>query len=143
AGLVSIAPIVEGRVALHPESHASAHHLYAAHYLPPPGRRYIPSDRHVIGDLRDSVRREEPRDEDVRFRPIKLFVSAYFGHGRDLEISALLVIEDGGKDARGIEPGKTEPINRPIDSHQSHCLRVPDNSVVFYWLIGHMLSQRR
>src|SRR5262245_27134208 len=110
-GFVSITRVVEGRVALQPESHASTHHLDAAHYLPASGRRHIHADGHVISNLGDPIRRQEPRNEDIRVRPIKLFASDYIGRWRDLEISAFLVIQYGGEDTRGVESRKTEPIN--------------------------------
>jgi hypothetical protein len=66
-------------------------------------------------------------------------VDDLIGYGRNLEISAFLVIQDGGEDAGRVKPRKTKPINRPIHSDKSDCLGVADYSVVFYWLIGHII----
>src|SRR5262245_56805155 len=110
-GFMWITRVVEGWVTLQPESHASAYHLDTAHHLPASRRLCIHADGHVIGDFGDSVRREEPSDEDIRLRPIKLFVRGHIGYRRDLEMSAFLFIQDGGEDARGVKPGITEPID--------------------------------
>src|SRR5215475_11268925 len=108
---MKITRVVERRVALQLESHASANHFDAAHYLPASRRGCFPADGHVISDLGDPIRREEPRNEDIRLRPIKLFVNDSIDSRRNLEISAFPVIENGGEDARRVEPRKTEPIN--------------------------------
>src|SRR5262245_31055672 len=141
-GFMNLTRIVEGRVTLQLESHTSANRLDTTHYLPASRRSCVPANWHVISNLGDPIRREESCNEDIRIRPIKLFESDSIGLGRNFEISAFLVIEDGGEDARRVKSRITEPLNRPIHSYQSHCLGIADDSVVFYWLIGHIITHR-
>jgi hypothetical protein len=39
-----------------------------------------------------------------------------------------------------IEMGVTKPINGTIHSHQSRCVHVADNAIVFNWSIGHKFT---
>src|SRR5580658_4888440 len=56
---------------------------------------------------------------------------------RDLEAAPFFVIEQGGKDARRIETGETEPIDRPVHADERSGPHVADKAVIFDRLIAH------
>jgi hypothetical protein len=78
--------------------------------------------------------------ENIGVRPIILFGFYAVGYGSDLESASLGVIQNGGEDTRGIEVGKTHPIDRAIHADQGGRAHVPDQAVIFYWLISHPLK---
>jgi hypothetical protein len=109
-GLVLFTGVVEGRGTLHPEAHLAAHHPGPPDDLMVSVPVLGDAHGHVVDDLADTVRREEARYEDVRVGPVELLACGSLCRGRYLEASALLVVEDGGEDARGVEMGGAQPV---------------------------------
>ena len=77
--------------------------------------------------------------EHVGIRQVKLF-TALRGHRADFKISALFIIQDGGKDAGRIEVRQTAPIDGAVDTDQRHGVEVSDDAVIFNRLIRHFDS---
>src|ERR687897_3406175 len=92
---------------------------------------------HVVRNLPDPVRREEPGDKHVGVRPVHLLAGDAVRGWGDLEVSTLSVVEDRCEDTRGVEVRETEPIDRSIYPHQRHAVHVPNDPVVFFRLIYH------
>ncbi len=92
-----ITSVVESGAALQPERHCPPYHLDLAHHLAVFGYGCVAADGHVIGEFGDSVRRKNSRDENIRFRPIELFVSYFVRLRTDPEASASPVIENRAK----------------------------------------------
>src|SRR5262245_34810972 len=61
------------------------------------------SDRHVILDLAHPLVLQEARDEDRGVRPVELLVAQIGACRGNPEATALLIVQDRGKDARRIE----------------------------------------
>jgi hypothetical protein len=99
-GLVPVTGVIEGGRTLHPEGHLSADHLDPPDQLVAPVAVRGAADRHVVRDLRDPFGREEAADEDVGVRPVELLAGNALRSRGYLEAPALLVVEDGGEDAR-------------------------------------------
>jgi hypothetical protein len=83
----------------------------------------------------------KPGYEDVGIGPIILFGFHSLGNGSDLESASLGMIQDSAEHARGVEMGKTEPVDGPVHADQSGRLHVPDQAVIFNRLIGHRQKQ--
>ncbi len=137
--LVGVAGVVESRGTLRPECHAATNHLDAPDQLTLTAARGRPC-RHVVRDLADAVRGEEPGEEDVGVGPIELLVADPIGGRGDAEPTTLLIVEDGREDARGIEARETEPVYRAVHPDQGRCPQVPDDTVVLYRLVRHGVS---
>src|ERR1700722_3208622 len=58
---------------------------------------------HEIDNLPDPFRRQETSKQDIRIRQIQLLGLHLFKHWANLVASTLFVIQQGGKDTRGIE----------------------------------------
>src|SRR5581483_6862140 len=115
-GPVPVSRVVEGGSALHSESHASADGPNPADELMAPMPFPFGTDRHVIGYLADAVKGKETGHQDIGLGPVELLRPddrRWIGR-RDLEASADPVIQNGAEDARGIEAGKAEPIDRAV-----------------------------
>src|SRR5580765_520043 len=92
--------IIKGRTASHAKSQRSPRDFDAPNQLILPGRFAGQAYRHEIYEFSDTVRREKAGDQHVGFRPIELFCPDAFPLWCDLEPASLLVVQDGGKDAR-------------------------------------------
>ncbi len=49
-----------------------------------------------------------------------------------VEASALLVIQDGGEDARRVEGRQAEPVDRPVRADERRRVEIAYDPVVFY-----------
>jgi hypothetical protein len=132
-----ITGIIESRRTFHLEVHLSADHLDPANQLVPSTAVLGGVYRHVVRDLRYPVGREEAADQDVGVRPIELLARDAVRDRGDLEASALLVVEDRRKDARGVEAWQTQPVYRTVHPDQGRAVQVTDDPVVLYRLEGH------
>ena len=52
--------------------------------------------------------------------------------GGQLEVTALLVIQDGSEDARSVEPREAQPVDGPVDPDQRGGVQVAYDPVVLY-----------
>jgi hypothetical protein len=130
---------VEGRPALHGEGHRTTHDLNAPHQPVAPPLAVTDTHRHVVHDLAHAARRQEARDQDVRIGPVVLLG----GHVRDiaradLEVAALLLVEDRREDARRVEMWVAEPVDRSVHPDQGRAVHVADNAVVLNGLVRHI-----
>ena len=57
--------------------------------------------------------------------------------GDQLEASALLVVQDGGEDARGVEPREAEPFYGSVDPDQRSRVQVAYHPVILYREVPH------
>jgi hypothetical protein len=92
---VVISSVVESGAALHPESHGSSNQVY------PSDQAMLMSifsprllNWHEVHDLTHAVRRKEPGDQDIRLRPVQLFMSNSIGNRGDGEVASLFVIQN-------------------------------------------------
>src|SRR5262249_40999729 len=95
------AGVVKGRITHKLERYFTTDDSHPADEHIGRGRRL--AHRHVVLDLADSVSMQESRDEDIRVRPIKLFIAKVAPDRRYAKPPALFCIKDRGKDARGIK----------------------------------------
>ena len=107
----------------------------------PPGETLDPSrqltqrvqpvirQRHGVGDADHAARRREGRLEDVGVGEVAAgdLVGIF---GAQHEATTSLVVEHGREDARRIEVGKTEPVDRAVPADESRRPAVPDRRVV-------------
>src|SRR5262249_32104446 len=52
----------------------------------------------------------------------------------------LFIVENGAENARGVEEGKTQPIDRAVEPHQGRGPHIADEPVVLDWLVRHPFS---
>src|SRR5262249_13121175 len=103
-------------------------------------------DRHEIRDLRDSLRGEKARQEDVRVRQIELFWASIPKPWRNLKPPTLVVIEKDRKDSWGIEVWQGTEIDRTIHADQGYGIKISNYPVIFNglipsgWYIDHAAS---
>ena len=133
--------IVERRFAFHAERHLPARDVDIADDGMLLDRRHRRPDRHEVGDLGDTLGREKAGDENVGIGPVETLRRDPVGSsGADGKMPALLVVQNAGEDAGGIEVGKTEPINRTIHADEGDRPHVPDDAVVLDGLVGQAVS---
>ena len=89
--------------------------------------------RHEVFQLGNSVRQQEARNQDVRGRPIELFVPHAIRVGRNPETAAILVIQKRAENAGESKCQSIEPL-MPTCATGAH---VADDSIIFYRLIRH------
>jgi hypothetical protein len=94
------------------------------------------AEGHVIFDLAHAVVIQEPCDENGGVRPVELHAAEVLAGRGDAEATTLLIVEDGGKDARRIEAGQAELIDGAIHAHQRGRAQVADHSIVLHWLVA-------
>jgi hypothetical protein len=78
----------------------------------------------------DSVGRHEAGDQDGGLRKIQLPAHVIVAVRRDAEMTPFVRVEQGGKDARRVEPRAAEPVRRPVRSDQRPGLQVTDQPMV-------------
>src|SRR5712672_3442453 len=82
---------------------------------------------------------QEPRDQNIRRRPIKLSRFNALRHRHNLEPPALFIIQNRAKHARRIKMRRAIPVDRSIHPHQRRRPHVSDNPVILNRLISHRL----
>jgi hypothetical protein len=91
--------------------------------------------RHTVRNLGHPVRGQKARQEDIGIREIQLFLACVAQPWRNLKPSALLPVEQGGKNGGRVEVGKGHKVDRAIHPHQGDGIEIPDDAVVFNGLI--------
>src|SRR5215210_8352061 len=101
-------------------------------------------DRLEVKGLGKARRREEAGQEHVRIGQVEL-VAVSVLHGSQREIPALLVVEDGAEDTRGVEGGQAQPVYGAVGADERSSVQIPDDTVVLDRQIPHssLLSQHR
>ena len=132
-GLVLGAGVVEGGAALHVKRDAAADDADSPDQFL--RHRAGAADRHVILDLTHAVVVQKARDEDVGVRPVELLVPEIVAGRGNPEAPALLVVQDGGEDARRIEVRQTQPVDGAIHPHQRRRAHVADDAVILDGLV--------
>src|SRR5215203_4492777 len=101
-------------------------------------------DRHEVKGLGKARRREVPGQEHVGIGQVELLAVGVI-HRSQREMSALLVVEDGAEDARGVEGRQAQPIDGAVGTDQRRRVQVPDDTVVLDGQISHLslTSHRR
>src|SRR5580658_7639916 len=126
---VAAAGVVECRPAFHTEGHFASNAAYlASDFVPGDSGGRAAVNGHEVGDLANPVRIQEAGEQHVCFGKVHLAAVRFSGRG-DAKETALLVIQYGGKDAGGIEVGKTTPIDGAVHPHQCHRVQVADNTI--------------
>jgi hypothetical protein len=69
---------------------------------------------HEVGELGDSIGRQEARDQDVGVREVHLLVGHPVVDRGELEAPAALVVEQSGEDARRVEVRVAHPVDRSV-----------------------------
>src|SRR4029077_635345 len=121
--------IIEGRMAPHPKGHRPSRDSDAPNQLILPGRFARQTYRHEIFKFADTVRREKAGEQHVGSRPIELLRPDTILAGRVLEPASLLVVQDGGEDARRIERWDAEPLDGAADADEGRRPHVADDAV--------------
>jgi hypothetical protein len=91
---------------------------------------------HEVQHLRHPLRREKPGQKHVCVRQIKLLAASVL-QGLELKVAALLVVQDGTEDARGIESGQTQPVYRPLRADERCRVQIAYHPVILYRQITH------
>jgi hypothetical protein len=105
------APVVEARIAEHPEAHLAAYGPHAAEDRAVATRLL---HGHEVGDLGDARVGQEAGQEDVRVRQVELLRPHLAEDRLDPEAAAALVVEERREDARRVELRKAEEVDRAI-----------------------------
>ena len=122
-------PIVEARGALQCEPDRTSNGPQDADNLMPVTGRLRMVDRHEVEDLANAILRHEARYEDCRGREVELLCNGLVC-GADSEVSPAIPIQQRGKDARGVETGRAEPVDHPVRVDERGGLQVSDEPVV-------------
>src|ERR671917_336914 len=93
-------------------------------------------DRHEVKGLGKSRRREEAGQEHVGIGQVEL-VAVSVLHRSQREMPALLLVEDGAEDTRGVEGGKAQPVYGAVGTDERRRVEVPDDTMVLYRQIPH------
>ncbi|RAO23916.1 hypothetical protein ONO23_06272 [Micromonospora noduli] len=115
--LVRIAPVVEPGVAVEAELHAPPDHPDQPDQPVPVGGLRT-GDRHEVQQLTDTVGAVEARDQDRRTGQVELFARVVDAVGRELEVAAVAAVEQRAEDARRVEAGRAEPVDRTVRADQ-------------------------
>jgi hypothetical protein len=90
--------------------------------------------------LAHTVRRQEARDQYIRIGPVILLGGDIRDITRaDLEMAALLLVEDRREDARRVEVWIAEPVDRSVHPDQRRAVHVADDAVILDGLVCHIL----
>ena len=124
--------VVEGGFAFDVEGHFAPNYPHVAHQPVPFGwlRRY----RHEVQGLSHAVVREETGEQHVGVRQVELLAVEVL-HGMKGKVTALLVVQDGTEDARGIERRDAQPVYRAVGADERCRVKVSYYPVVLYWEI--------
>ena len=99
-----VTSVIEGRPALHLKRQRTEYGADPPYDLMTMTiARDSPSGGHEVGQFGGAARGQKTGNEDVGFGPVELLADHIIVNGRNLEVAALLVIENGCKDAGGIE----------------------------------------
>src|SRR4051812_71363 len=109
--LMALPSVIKGRAASERNAHHASDATDPAIEIVIPGRIGGKAYGHEVFQLRDSIWKRESRDQNVRGRPIKLFVAHLFTDGANLEASSLVVIQNCTKDAGRVEMRVAIPID--------------------------------
>src|SRR5215210_4727561 len=136
------AGVVEGWQALDTEVHLPPYdpHVTDDSVTLPRARH----DRHEVKGLGKARRREEAGQEHVGIGQVALAAVGVL-HGSQREMPALLVVEDGAEDARGVEGGKAQPVYGAVGTDERRRVEVSYDTVVLDRQIPHssLPSQHR
>ncbi len=96
--------------------------------------------RHIVDDLAHAIRRQETRHQDIRIGPVVLLGGDVRDVTRaDLEVAALLLVEDRREDARRVEVWIAEPVDRAVHADDGRAVHVADDAVILDGLVRHIL----
>src|SRR5215207_4873592 len=129
---VRFTPVIEARLYLHPEAHRPAHHAHQPNQPVPVGRTAL-DDRHEVDHLTSPVGGHEPRNQDRGVGEVQLPAHVVVPIGRNTEVPAAVVIEQGREDARRVETRTAEPIDGSVSTDQGCCLQLADQAVLTYF----------
>jgi hypothetical protein len=132
---VRLAPVIEARLYLRTEAHRAAHHVHQPNQPVAFGRTAL-DDRHEFDHLADPLWDHEPCDQDRGVGEVQLPACVVVPIGRDAEVPATVVIEQGREDARGVETGTAEPIDCSVSTDQGCRLQVSDQAVLAYFRVA-------
>src|SRR5215213_3793695 len=139
---MAAAGVVEGRQTLDAENHLPPYdpHVTDEPVTLPRARH----DRHEVKGLGQARRREEAGQEHVGIGQVEL-VAVGVLHRSQREMPALLVVEDGAEDTRGVEGGQAQPVYGAVGTDERSRVQIPDDTVVLDRQIPHssLLSQHR
>src|ERR671915_1435850 len=93
-------------------------------------------DRHEVKGLGKARMREEAGQEHVGIGQVEL-VAVGVLHRSQREMPALLLVEDGAEDTRGVEGGKAQPVYGAVGTDERRRVEVPDDTMVLYRQIPH------
>src|SRR5919106_2926282 len=136
------AGVIEGRQALDAETHLPPNDPYVADEpVPLPRTRH---DRHEVKGLGQAFGREVAGQEHVGVGQVEL-VAVGVLHRMQREMPALLVVEDGAEDTRGVEGGQAQPVYGAVGTDERSRVQIPDDTVVLDRQIPHstLPSQHR
>ena len=130
AALDARPPGAVGKTRLHAPAHrhATGQSLDPANKLPFRSEA-VSGERHRVGDACRTLRGGERRLEHVgvgQVSPRDLVRRL----GLEREAAASIPVEDGAEDARRVEIGQAEPVDRAVAGHQSRRATVADRRVV-------------
>jgi len=127
--LVRQAAVAETRLELDREPHRPPDHPDVPDQPVPAGGRAL-DDRHEVVHLADPVRGHEPGDQYRGIGQVQLPGHVVVAVGRDPVEPAPPGVEQGGEDARGIEPRAAEPVEDAVGAHQCRRLQVADEPMI-------------
>jgi len=126
--VVLVSPVVEPWLHRDPEAHGAPHDPNAANEPLPMGRSPL-GDGHEVRDLAHPLGGEEARDQDVRLRQVELPRRPAVARGSDAVVAAVLAVEDGAEDARGVEARAAVPVDRAVGADQGDRVEITDDAV--------------
>ena len=131
-----LAGLVEGRATIDLEMHPPSYDPHTADEIVALLELILYG--HKVQHLGHALWRQKTGQKHVSIRQVELLAASII-QGAQLKVPAFLVIQNGGEDARGVEPGETEPVYRPVDPHQRRCVQIPYYPMIFYRKVSHAL----
>jgi hypothetical protein len=86
---------------------------------------------HEVDDLADRVLALEPGEQDVGIGEVELLRLGVAGTGRDGEVAALVLIQEGTEQARGVEARRAVPVDRAVGADEGDRAQVAHDAVLF------------
>src|SRR5262249_34153493 len=118
-------PVIKPDDKFHSHQHLTAHAFHN-----PDDVRILAARGHKIDETHSTAFGFDFRFEDQRITAITPTRRFNFFVRKKPPVSVFRIAQKRGKTRRGIEPGKTEPINAPVPAHQRGGLRIAKKRVV-------------
>ena len=139
---VRIPRVIKRRVTFQDKRHYPPHAVHPADQLRMVMRMPVGGNRHKVNDLRHPAGRQKAGHQHIRRRPIHLPMHRrVIQQRRNLEKTALPVVQNAGKNAGRIKTRAAKPVHRTIDANQRASPHIADDAVILNRQVCHSVTR--